>query len=87
MKAFAIALTALTFAAGAATAATTNDSGNGSNLPAPADVQAAAKTKQVPAASVMTSTELARAGISGDTLVTVTSFGTEGQVANLYRDR
>lgn len=55
--------------------------------PTAAEVQAAANTKQVPAQAVITSVELDRAGLSGDTLATVSSFGNEGQIANLYRDR
>ena len=86
MKPFVFVLTALTLATGAATAST-DAKERLDRSPTAAEVQAAANTKQVPARTVMSSGELARAGISGDTLVTVSSFGTESQVTNLYRDR
>lgn len=88
MKTFVFALTALTLATGAATASVGNDVDERRDLsPTAAEVHAAANTRQVPARTVMTSVELNHAGISGDTLVTVSSFGNEGRIANLYRDR
>lgn len=92
MKTSVFALTALTLtlATGAASASASigYDAKERADLsPTAAEVHAAADTRQVPARTVMTSVELNRAGISGDTLVTVSSFGTDNQVANLYRDR
>ncbi|CAM3477159.1 hypothetical protein PANO111632_19875 [Paracoccus nototheniae] len=84
-KTILTALILTTSAAGASTSIEAKDPTD--LLPGAAEVQAGAKTKQVPARTVMTGSELARAGISGDTLLTVSAFGIEGQVANLYRDR
>lgn len=74
MKRFVVALTALTLAAGAASAA---GMGNMNERPgAPAQVEAAANTMQVPAGDVLTAVELERAGLNANDKLTVTSFPT-----------
>jgi hypothetical protein len=77
------ALTALSLTAGIAAAAT--DSRN--ERPAPFTSAVAVETVQVRADSVMTSVELSRANIDADTLVTITAFPTDTQVAKNNQDR
>ncbi|MGZ3218093.1 hypothetical protein [Paracoccus sp. T5] len=78
MKALVLAMTALTLATGAASAAT--GSNERPEFTAPAK---AAETVQVPAGSVMTTRELVQAGLSADDLVTITRINTTEQTASI----
>ncbi|MDB6177645.1 hypothetical protein PAF17_08980 [Paracoccus sp. Z330] len=70
MKRFAIALTALSLASGAASAATFGNERPGE----PAQPTTAVETVDVRAGSVMTASELRRAGLDADAKLTVTNF-------------
>ncbi|QDA36589.1 hypothetical protein E4L95_20340 [Paracoccus liaowanqingii] len=77
MKTFVFALTALTLASGGAFAAS---SGGMTETTAPAE---ASQTVQVPAGDVMTSRELAQAGLNARDLVTVTQINTSEDTAGI----
>lgn len=80
MKTLVFALTALTLATGVATASTSNDEHQRGSVVASAQP---ARTVQVPAGDVMTSRELAQAGIGADKLVSVTLISTSAETANI----
>lgn len=87
MKTFVLAVAALTLTAGGAMAAV-----NGTNERPAASVPSAAtladvQMVQVPARTVMTSTELTRAGLSGDEMLSVTKISGDTKVAKLNSDR
>lgn len=80
MKRFALALTTLALTAGAAAATTAHE------RPDPRTTPVVAEHKiTVPASQVMSSTELARAGMNADDKVTVTAFPSS-DVARLGND-
>lgn len=80
MKTFVFALTALTLATGVATASTSNDAHERASVATSAE---APRTVQVPAGTVMTSRELAEAGMSAGDLVTITKVSTNAETAGI----
>ena len=84
MKNFVYALSAQSLTAGVAMAAV-----NGTNERpySSSSVEKVAETVQVPARTVMTSTELARANLSGDEMLTVTKISGDSQIAEMNSDR
>lgn len=74
MKTFVYALTALTLAAGGAMAASSSD------FTTPTKP---AQTVEVPAGDVMTSRELAQAGLAADDLVSITLINTTEETASI----
>jgi hypothetical protein len=78
MKAIVLAMTALTLATGAASAAT-----GANERPEFTTAEKAPETVQVPAGSVMTTRELVQAGLSADDLVTITRINTTEQTASI----